>query len=169
MGHRQHLERLREQASALPPQAFLSATGSLATPAATEALKPLSRALSLTVAWCLAWALVAPSLTGDPRAALLSGLPGLCLGVLLYLARRPARRRVCLVLATACCAALALASAPVLGALQHLAEPHFPATLYQLACLLGALCPLLVAIPAWRNFNQRERSQKAWERLRAEL
>lgn len=172
MSDPQRLARLRSQANSLPVQAFEPDFAGLAADAPEApllALHGLERALGRSAGWLVLSGLCSPALTGDYSAAWLCGLPGVGLLGLLAVARAPQRRRVALVLGTAICGLLALACAPVLGALQHLGGPQWAGIFYQLTGLLGAAYPLLVAAPAWREFNRREGQQAAWRRLREEL
>lgn len=158
----QRQRRLRDRAAALPSQG---------QPAEDplRALEPLRQGLRPLLLWLLLWAALAPSLTGSPSAAWLAGAPVLALALLALRARRERQRRVALLLATALCAFLALASAPALVALPHLSGPRPGPVLYQLACLLAPLTFLLRAGPAWRRFNLLEAAHAAQERLRDEL
>jgi hypothetical protein len=172
MSDPRRLARIRSQASSLPTQAFepdFEGSDAETTEAPVLALLGLQRAMGRSAGFLLLSGLCAPALTGDFSAAWLCGLPALSLLGLLALARRPQRRRVALLLSTAICGFLALACAPALGALQHLVGPQRAGIFYQLAGLLGAAYPLLVAAPAWREFNRREAQQTAWRRLREEL
>jgi hypothetical protein len=154
--------QLRERAAALQP-------GERPGEDPLLALEPLRRSLPPLLLWLLAWSAAAPALTGSASAALLAGVPALALAGLALATRKPARRRPALLLATALCGFLALASAPALTALGHLAGPRPGPPLYQLACLLGPAAFLLRAGPAWRRFNQQQVAHEAITRLHDEL
>ncbi|MEE2939770.1 MAG: hypothetical protein VX460_05245 [Planctomycetota bacterium] len=87
---------------------------------------------------------------GDPRAALLPGVPAGLLAVLFAAGIRPGPRRAAMALATATSGMLAIATASSLGSL---GDPA-PAVRFQLACLVIAAVHLAVATPAWRRVDR---------------
>lgn len=153
---------LRERADPLPPEGQPGEDP-------LRALEPLRRSLPVLALWLLLLAALAPVCTGSPSASWLAGLPGLLLGVLWLRTRRADQRRVALLLATALCGFLALASAPALVALPHLAGPRPGPVAYQLACLLAPAIFLLRAGPAWRRFERLRVADEALARLHEEL
>lgn len=109
-----------------------------------------SAALAVTLA-ILAWN--APSWTGDPRAALLPGVPAGFVGLLFLLGRTPPRRRAAMVLATTTAGFLALTTVASLGSISLLGTETGPAVAFQLACLASSAAFLGRSAPAWRKVN----------------
>ncbi|MEL6712855.1 MAG: hypothetical protein AAFZ87_00215 [Planctomycetota bacterium] len=121
------------------------------------ALAPLWRASAAWGALLLALAAGAPSWTGDPRAALLPGLPGAG-ALLLFAVGRPARtRRVAMVLTTALAGSVALATSGSLGALGADSGVPRAAVYFQLGCLASAAALLACAVPCWRRVEENGR------------
>ena len=101
---------------------------------------------------------------GDPRAALLPGVPAGLLAVLFVAGRRSRPRRVAMALATATSGMLAIATAS-LGSLGDVN----PAVRFQLACLALAAVHLAVAAPAWRRVEREGAAADELLRMYEEL
>lgn len=102
---------------------------------------------------------------GDPRAALLPGVPAGLLAVLFVAGRRSRPRRVAMALATATSGMLAIATASSLGSLGDLN----PAVRFQLGCLAAAAVHLAVAAPAWRRVEREGAAADELLRMYEEL
>ena len=102
---------------------------------------------------------------GDPRAALLPGVPAGLLAVLFVAGRRSRPRRVAMALATATSGMLAIATASSLGSLGDLN----PAVRFQLACLAVAAVHLAAAAPAWRRVEREGAAADELLRMYEEL
>ncbi|MEC8494376.1 MAG: hypothetical protein VXZ39_05615 [Planctomycetota bacterium] len=102
---------------------------------------------------------------GDPRAALLPGVPAGLLAALFAAGIRPGPRRVAMALATATSGLLAIATVSSLGSL---GEPN-PAVRFQLACLVVAAVHLAVAAPAWRRVDREGAAADELLRMYEEL
>jgi hypothetical protein len=117
----------------------------------------------------VALALGAPGWTGgDPRAALLPGVPGILAAILFALGGKPARRRVAMALVTSIAGFLALATAGSVAALGEGGAGR-PAVLFQLACFAASCALLAVAGPAWRRVNSRGEEADSLLRMYEEL
>ena len=102
---------------------------------------------------------------GDPRAALLPGVPSGLLAAFFAAGRRPGPRRAAMALATATSGMLAIATASSLGSLGDLN----PAVRFQLACLAVAAVHLAVAAPAWRRVDREGAAADELLRMYEEL
>lgn len=146
--------------------------------ASKSAVRPspwAARAAALRLPWLLtlpyggaltALAIGAPAWTGgDPKAALLPGLPAALALVLFVLGRAPHRRRVTVALTTTTAGFLALTTAASLGAL---AAPT-PAGLFQAACFALSALYLVITVPAWRRVESEGAASDQLLRMYEEL
>ena len=106
---------------------------------------------------------------GDPKAALLPGLPAAIVLILYWLGRRPRRRRVTMVLATSAAGFLALTTVTSLGALDRLGGPGGKAVLFQILCLGLSAAFLGSTVTAWRRVNEEGDAADAELRMYEEL
>jgi hypothetical protein len=111
----------------------------------------------------------APACTGDPRAALLPGVPAVLLLLTHRLGRPLPARRVASVATTSIAGFAVLATLPSLAALDQLSGEHAWAVGLQLACLLVGAVVLLCAWPAWRAFHSEAGAADATRRAFEEL
>jgi hypothetical protein len=100
-------------------------------------------------------ALVAPDWAGgDPRAALLPGVPAALVGGLYWLGRSHQRRRVTMALTTITAGFLALTTVSSLGAIEQLQGPGGLSVAFQLLCLGLSAGFLAISAPAWRRVEE---------------
>ncbi|MEM1449077.1 MAG: hypothetical protein AAGI22_08180 [Planctomycetota bacterium] len=120
----------------------------------SQALAGVWRA-SAVYAVCLGLLTVgAPRLTeGDPRSALLPGVPGAIVALLHVIGRRHGARRLAMALATATAGFLALTTCASLGALGRISGEGGSAVLFQVSCFALSGLFLAVTVPAWRRVN----------------
>lgn len=111
----------------------------------------------------------APVCTGDPRAALLPGVPAVLLLLAHRLGEPLAARRVASVATTSIAGFVVLATLPSVAALDQLSGEHAGAIGLQLACLAAGSLVLLRAWPAWRAFHGKTGAADATRRAYEEL
>lgn len=135
-----------------------------AAAAELRGVRKLALAASGALGGAAAWAPVA---TQDPRAAWLPGIPALLVGAAVWAARRPRRCRVALILATACVATLAVATAGVLSRLAQGGQD--PTVVWQATVFLICASFLLGAWPAFRRAEAARAEAEAVVALYEEL
>ena len=106
---------------------------------------------------------------GDPRAALLPGVPGAITLLLYRIGRSDRRRRVTMALATSTAGFLALTTVSSLGAIDRIPGPGGKAVLFQVLCLVLSAAFLGSTVPAWRRVNAEGEVADAELRMYEEL